>query len=221
MLRFLRIATVFTLGAVLGPIMIAAFGAAAPPKHMPVLSAKEVEVGKLVEAYRARLPRGRLFLTIASPPDGAECGYEPETVFPGRMDAIGESQESDAWSDYEGYLALHSWRSDREGEEFITAVQDRMNDTMTRFEAGFLRRCIESTVASRFCSARIKAIGKTVERFDPKRRNFALAGGHEDRVVCTFVDGIAARKGLKLVPLLVHPPFPVLASPRARHSAGL
>lgn len=198
MFRLMRYALIFALGTVVGPIIIAAIVSAVPYQSPGVLPQKELEIGRLVAAYRAKLPHGQLFLTIVPPPDGKECGYDPNKVFPAQLETMVKARSARQWSDYEGYYALHQWRGQNRGEEFIAAIQEKMAIQLSRFEAGFLRRCIDATMISSFCMKKVERIGNEVVRFDSNRHHFLLAGGNEDRVVCGYVDGVAARKGLPL-----------------------
>ena len=200
MLKFLRLIVIFALGAILGPVLIAGIAAAMPPFGNQLLPPKDAEIGKLVQAYRSQLPVGRLFMTVIPPPDGKECGYEPEKVFPGGWDSMIDSHRSGQFSDYAGYYALHKWREGSEDDGFIEAIREQLGKDLSRFESGFLGRCIQSTVFASQCMAKVEAIGAKVRRFDPKRQSQTLAGGHEDNIVCLYVDGVAARHAIRLSP---------------------
>ena len=196
--RFLRLTACFVLGAILGPVLIAAVSSVYPSADDKYLEPKEAEVGRLVAAYRAQLPERHLFVTVIPPPDGRECGYDPQAVFPDKWDSIAQSRKTGTFAAYEGYYALNRWRNNNEDEAYIEAIRKRLTENLSHFEAGFLRRCIQNTIFSSQCMAKVKSIGSEVERFDPKRRTYLLAGGHEDQVVCLYVDGVATRKGMTL-----------------------
>ncbi len=201
MRKALGLLLIFGLGVVVGPLLYALIAAAMPPRQIPVVSANEAEVGRLIAVYRAELDRGRLFMSIIPPPNGKECGYDPEKVFPGQFSGMAEARRAGSFSDYEGYYALDKWRNQQRDEGYIAAIHMKMAKDMSRFEAGFLRRCIQSTVFAGWCKQRVAAFADQVDRFGPESRNFFIGGGHEDRVVCRYVDGVAARNGLPLAPV--------------------
>ena len=192
MLRFARWSIVILLslvaGTALGPVVIAAGAAAMTTEDSGML---EDEAAKLVDAYRDQLPVHVLFLSITPPPDGEECGYDPETIFPdfyrhGRAD-----------TDYLGYDALHQWRINRIDEAWIDAITTSIRDRMSPFQIGFLRSCIETTLFADRCAREVERFGDTVPRYFHLR--VAEGVGFENRVVCSFVDGIAARRRVPLV----------------------
>ncbi len=183
-----------TVGAIFGPVLIA--GAAAALGRGSDGFGPISEADRLVDAYRDQLPRGRLFLSIVASPDGEECGYDPEVVFPRGILAMQPEGRLDSYTDYRGYFELNGWRNERRDEAWIRAITTRIQAEMSDFRIGFLRRCIESTLFAGVCAKEVEQFGETVPRFD--RRRTSEAQGSEDRVVCTFVDGVAARKGVPL-----------------------
>jgi hypothetical protein len=182
-----------TIGTIFGPLVVAAAAAAIAPATGR--NGEVIEATKLVEAYQNRLEPGLLFLTLVAPDDGAECGYDPDTVFPGGIEALAGNG---SYTDYLGYFALYRWRNANKDDAWIRSITASIGQRMTPYEAGFLRRCIEGTLFADLCMAEVREIGETVPRFDRKQKTGLLAEGHEDRVVCTFVDGVAARKGIRL-----------------------
>jgi hypothetical protein len=185
------------VGAVFGPVAIAG-GAAAFRGSRPDAMGRASEVEKLVDAYRDRLPRHVLFLTLVPPPDGEECGYDPETLFPDRVQAMHPQGRTDVYADHQGYRELDRWRSRRRDEAWIRAITAAIHNRMSEFQIGFLRRCIQSTLFAGLCAKEVERIGDTVPRYGRPRINEAQ--GFEDRVVCTFADGVAARRGVALAP---------------------
>lgn len=190
---------VFVAGAVLGPIIIAAAGAAivtAQEDHL-----KYREANALVDAYRGRLKPNKLFLTVIGPDDGEECGYKPEDVLPDRDEGYAEARRLGRYTDYEGYQALYYWRIYSQDESYIDRIKESVAERVSPYEVSFLKRCIESTILSSICMKRVETFGTLVERFPTDRKPFEHALGYRDRVICTFVDGVAARKGIPLAPL--------------------
>lgn len=200
MKRLLRLSAMAAVsagvGAIFGPLLFAVIGAAIAPAKG--LAGQPIEAGKLVDAYRDKLPPLQLFLTVEMPQDGMECGYDPEKVFPDGFSAMMKARQTNSYADYEGYYALDQWRNNNQDEDWIEEIKAEVAKEMSPFEAGFLRRCIQSTVFSNLCMKEVESFGDTVPRFNSKREHYLIAAGDEDRVVCTFVDGVAARRGIPL-----------------------
>ena len=95
-------------------------------------------------------------------------------------------------------MALDRWRSENSGEAWIRSITAEINTRFTPFEIGFLRRCIEGTLFAGLCMKKVERFRDIVPRFKRTHETEILAEGDEDRVVCTFVDGVAARKGIPL-----------------------
>ncbi len=188
-----------TLGAIIGPIVAAAVLAVAAPSEV---YGRNNEAAKLVEVYRSRLRPFLLFLTIARPENGSECGYNSETIFPRGLYAFKDMRKTGQYNDYVGYYALHTWSGNSSDDRWIANMTIALDERLSSFEAGFLRRCIESTVASTMCMSRVERLGRSVPRSELEGMDYPLpygqGWGFEDRVICSFVDGVAARKGLPL-----------------------
>ncbi len=201
MSQFLRVGAVFLVGALVGPLLIAVVIAAVPSRReKPFIFEKDMEIAKLVRAYRAKLPARHVFLVALPTPDGRECGYNPEAVFPGGNMKSNEELVSDRWTDYDGYYALHRWRGEAQDEGYIAGITEKMTKDLSRFEAKFLRLCIESTIASEICSRKVSAYSELVDRFAKDTKQRSVTRGNEDRIVCSYVDGVAVRRGMKLSP---------------------
>ena len=197
--RCLIAATLLLVGAIFGPVIIAVGGAARAAKPITFPGHQRNEADLLVRAYRDRLPVGFLFMTVAMPEDGKECGYDPQEVFPKSFEQFEGSARQKKYSDYAGYWVLDHWRSQSSDDEWLGAVTQKIDDDMSDFEAGFLRRCIEGTLFSSLCMKEVAPYGDRIERFDHKRPASPLRGfGVEDQIVCTYVDGVAARHGMRV-----------------------
>jgi hypothetical protein len=190
---------VFIAGGVLGPIIIAAAGAAIVSGREDHLKYREANA--LVDAYRSRLKPNKLFLSIIGPDDGDECGYKAEDLFPDRDDGYWEARRLGHYTDYEGYDALHDWSIYSRDQSYIGRIKESIAENVSPYEVAFLKRCIESTMLSSICMKRVERFGGVVERYPTDRRQSDHALGYRDRVICTFVDGVAARKGIPLAPL--------------------
>jgi hypothetical protein len=197
-LRRLAIGVLLVIaGTVFGPVVIAALNASFASDDP---FEQSDEVSRLMDAYQARIPPHLLFLTLVSPPDdGQECGYDPKAVFgDDRHDDMMRGMRDGHWTDYEGYDALDRWRQNLRGERALWTIEGMLNDELSAFEAAFLRQCIESTLFSSMCMAKVHAIGESVEHRPKAMPRFASGSGNEHRVVCGYVDGIAARRGIRL-----------------------
>lgn len=189
------------LGAVLGPLIVAAASAALDANQEDSPFQKQNEAARLVNAYRSRLPVGILFMSVPLPEDGKECGYEPEHVFPDATNQMLRSGRENRYADYTGYWVLDHWRNSVRDEEWISAISQKIDDDLSDFETGFLRRCIDATLFSTICMSRVASYGDRVERFDHTRPASPMRGfGIEDQIVCSYVDGVAARLGIKVPP---------------------
>jgi hypothetical protein len=118
--------------------------------------------------------------------------------FPEAQEQLHVSVSQQKFTEYSRYLVLDNWRSRNRDAEWISAIIDKINSDMSNVEIGFLRRCIEATAFSPFCMRRVEAYGRKVPRFGHKRGPYPLSGfGVEDQIVCTYVDGVAAHRGLQ------------------------
>jgi hypothetical protein len=186
-----------TLGAILGPVLIAAFLSIMQDPDDPFASPGEAS--RLVDAYRERLPNRVLFHSVVAPENGKECDYDSDVIFPDVMKQMDVSASQHKFTYYSGYHVLDQWRNRSHDEEWIGAIVGAINQDMSNFEITFLRRCIEATVFSPICMSRVSAFGGKVPRFDHQRSPDPFSGfGVEDQIVCTYVDGVAGQRGLPL-----------------------
>ena len=179
---------VLAVGATIGPVAIAAVSALASSYRQPdpygVYDAQpdfyhSSEAAKLVQAYREHLPTGVLFsATVYSPKDGTLCGYKPEEIFPDSMESVKKTARSRVFTDYAGYSVLDGWRNETQDKEWISAITASVDDQMSKFEIGFLRRCIEATLFAPLCMRRVAELGFFFNPFAyfVYFRNFGAAG---------------------------------------------
>jgi hypothetical protein len=135
-------------------------------------------------------------------PYGKECGYDPDQVLPDADDAFASARRTKSYVDREGYFWLHRWRNEAQGRAVHNAISAELTKSLSRFQAAFLRRCMQGTLASNLCYDKIgDLVDRAYSKIDyPKaltQSDFMLFG-HEDDVVCSFVDGVAARRGIPL-----------------------
>ena len=205
MVRFLGLSAMLVIGAILGPVLFAAIAASLPPTgdwtRMSPEHVRNRDIGLMLDALDEREKQSNYITrySVNPPPDGRECGYDPDSVFPGKYDQLLKSRTGKKYIDYMGYRALDRWRSGQIDESIEAAIRDRVQ--VSRFEAGFLRRCIQQTSFSGLCADHVDALRQNayagVDRKIAKREHSTMYG-HEDNVVCALVDGVAARKGLPL-----------------------
>ncbi|AXB80184.1 hypothetical protein TQ38_026700 (plasmid) [Novosphingobium sp. P6W] len=183
------------LGAVIGPILFAICAAAMPGRSL--LGDEHTEAKRLLSAYQSKLPPPELLTIAAFRKDGLECGYESKKIFPDAGAQFLISGKQRKFTDYAGYVVLDNWRNSSRVAEWISALTYQIEDDMSRFKIGFLRRCIEYTAISKACMSRVGVYSDKVARFKHGREPWPLDGfGVEDQIVCTYVDGVAAKHGL-------------------------
>ena len=206
MIRFLGLSAMLVIGAILGPVLFATIAASLPPTgdwaNMSAAEVRNREIGLMMDALEQRQKQSNYITRYSTipPPDGKECGYDPDRVLPGKFDQLLKARTAKKYTDYLGYWALNRWRSDLIDESIEAAIRDRVK--IDRFEAGFLRRCIQQTSFSGVCADRVNDLRQKayagVDRKAARVENGSMLFGHEDNVVCSFIDGVAARKGLPL-----------------------
>lgn len=194
--RIIGLGSIFLVGAILGPVLLAVSSSLGRSDD---LMAKFDELRLLLDTYRAHLPKHQLFLTLVGPEGETECGYERETVFPSTMEGLFTSQGRPEWSYRAGYEVLDRWRGDAEDENYVWAIGGKILDDMTTFEMSFYRKCIASTVFSSLCMRQIAAYSEGIDRTSARKLDGLLGSGFEQNIVCTYIDGAAARQGIPLV----------------------
>lgn len=199
MLAWVKSASVYAimviLGAVIGPILFAICAAAMPDRSL--LGDEHTEAKRLVNAYLSKLPPPELLIIVAFHEDGSECGYDRKKVFPDEKAQYFLSGKQRKFTDFAGYIVLDNWRNSSRYAEWTSTLTYQIEDSMSRFKIGFLRRCIEYTVISKACMSRVAAYSDKLARFKHGRQPWPLDGfGVEDQIVCTYVDGVAAKHGL-------------------------
>lgn len=179
--RYLIPAILLIAGAILGPVLIAA-GQGMLASSEP--DTRRGETMRLVAAYRERLPPFRLMLTIV-PPDPERCGYAADSLF-------AKDDRGGIGSPYDGFQVLDRWKAQRSDEAYLDQVADGLSRRMSPFSTVFLRRCMEATLFGNWCESRVRSIA---DELIPAERPAARA---DERVLCTYLDGVAARAGKSL-----------------------
>ncbi|MEM6858560.1 MAG: hypothetical protein AAF559_11870 [Pseudomonadota bacterium] len=155
-----------SVAAVFGPVLIAAVAALIsinlPPNRLQV----RTEAQKLVSAYRDEEKNKFMLSTTALPPDGAECGYEPVELFPG--DQLMLPAKERRFTHYWGYFILDDWRSDFEWEDFNKRIAEELDENSSQFQLGFLRRCINFTLARPVCMSQVEDLVRATAKRVPR-----------------------------------------------------
>lgn len=190
---------VFGFGAIAGPVLIAAASAAYWADDYDV-GVKWQETGRLLASYQNELKQvGYLNLSLVSPDNGKECGYDSKKIFPNMDDDSRQLKPDDNFNYYNGYLVLDNWKYDNIDEEWRSAVGQSIINDMNSFQIGFLRRCIEATAFSSMCMKQVARYTNRIKQFDHDRPSNPYFGyGVEKQIICTYVDGVAARLGVPL-----------------------
>ena len=190
--RILFASALFLTGAVFGPLLFAALAAFSPAQGQ---FGESIEAEKLVEAYRSELPEQILWLTIMPPNFEKQCGYETDSVFDLNFP---RDQGGTHMLDYAAYLTISRWRDEHTGYEWISRITEEIDSSFSDYHKSFLRRCIETTLFKSHCMGVVEEFGNKVDRFPervgPESENKLIL----DQVICNFVDGVAARKGIEL-----------------------
>jgi hypothetical protein len=154
----------------------------------------------LLEAYRDHWPPE---LSSPSRDFGAairNCGYEEAALFPpGEARAPGSDEP---WNPYGGYFDLLIERS-RDWDRRLDELRWKRLDSQTSaFSAEFLRICMRQSLFASVCAGRVRAI---LEAGDLDTDSDAWPQGvprpdqsRNDRNICVYLDGIAARRGVPL-----------------------
>ncbi len=189
---------IFAAGAMFGPVLIAAIAALDDEKEF--MPPKHDQAALLIEAYRSNLPEFALFLTISQEPHAENCGYDEKNIFPDGVDAIIDARRSGRFSPLEGYMAMNHWAAKLQDENYLYAITEEIRKEHSPFQIEFLRRCIQSTIFSGACMKHVSRVGDRVERFPdgPGKDSYFPASGHEEEVICTYLDGVAARRGIAM-----------------------
>jgi len=182
----------FALGAIFGPVILAT------ARSLPASVDEDDRFAaayRLIGAYDEHYPQ----LVMSSVDHDAavfDCGYQPETLF-GRDYRV----LSRDWTVYRGYFDLTLWRS----RKFRLWLDERraayLRQQLSAFATVFLHDCIRSTLFASVCGRRVRLV---LERGGHLSTHVVPSGvpepnqSREDRTICTYLDGLAARNGQSL-----------------------
>ncbi len=190
---------IFAAGAVFGPVVIAAISALHDEAVYP-----EERAERLLLAYEARpLDSPRPLLRMMPSLDGAECGYDPRRLFTddeADPRTLGSLVTKPGFSDYEGYYALGNWSADSRSRIYEAALVKYVTDNYSNFQVEFLHSCIKETFFSAACKSQVEHMTNGFDYQMTDIEEFAQfpAAGNETDVVCTYLDAVAARRGIAI-----------------------
>lgn len=180
---------IFLLGAVIGPVLIAAaqawFAARDPGSGFAAAD-------RLLASLDSYFPAELHMLTLDWTGPVDECGYDYGELFPGP-----EMATDERWTAARGYFDLFLWRQDRFRDRARFARAVRVQARLEPFAIDFLRRCMDATLFAPFCAGYVR---NAIESGDPPRLPPQMRHDHrrEMLTICAMLDGVAARRGLPL-----------------------
>lgn len=199
--KLVGMSAVFIAGMLLGPPLIALLAATPQIFDQQPLPWERFEPSiELFEVYQANTSDPFRF-TLEAPSvlnHGAECGYDPNQVFEGGEEQLFAAREANQWVDLEGYILVWLWARRYERENYHTQIARELEGTFSRFETDFLRRCIKGTILAPICMHQVERVAARVDSGDSAAWHNLSGAGYENRVVCGYVDGVAARKNITL-----------------------
>jgi hypothetical protein len=185
------------LGTVFGPVILAA----AASRYDASLDEDggrghhAAEAVKLVDAYLDQVRDPGVYLVDLPNLPKEICGYERERIFPRGPVNLLDRERTDRL-DVLGRVALENWARQYRLVEARSDTAQRIMQHMSPFETGFVRRCMETTLFERSCFDRVETVLKLPARPRPRTPLDEADSGLEDHVMCNYVEGIAARKGI-------------------------
>lgn len=186
------------LGALLGPLAFAALSSATAKEDREHAAFEEAV--KLSDRYIEAQPRLQLYLSLMSPDILYDhCGHDFDQLFPDIMDDLEALHAIGRYSDYEGFEAIDELRRRNGLEVRRTGLAMELEDRLSHFELGFLRRCIDATMFSGLCMQKVADIDTDLsDDAEVFSRVFIPGAGEEPQIICTYLDGVAARRNLPL-----------------------
>lgn len=193
MLHWLRIVAFLVTGAIFGPLLLAVLAGLHPEEPWNPIAPH------LLAEYDARVPSSGLTSPGWSISDSRKCGYDPDALFT-REDRDRDYPRNWQWTPARGYRFMggyHSWFRQ-------IAVDDRrssqLHGEISNFSGRFLLACMRGTVFAPLCAQRTGAL---LGKWKSGDATATLAAGSLNEAgtaetLCTYLDGVAARRGLPL-----------------------
>lgn len=155
----------------------------------------------LLTAYRDHWPPPVMMATLDTETAIRDCGYSSETLFV--LDQSREDARAGRWTPRDGYMDIWFARS-REWRRLLDELRIvRLSEGTSAFSSEFLRVCIRQSLFAPLCASQVGLILASAD-LDPANGNAWPRNqprpdqSRETRNICTYLDGIAARRGLPL-----------------------
>lgn len=147
MLRTILFAALaFCLGALLGPILIAAGTSLGAPSGA---SERAVAAHQLLRTFDEHFPQPTPMASFVLGAVARDCGYDGDRLF-GPEDNLAEGRN---WTPLTGYFDLVMWLHEEFREETEDRRAQQLEQRLSKYELEFFRRC-EAKRPSLICAAR-------------------------------------------------------------------
>lgn len=174
---------VFGAGAILGPLLIVAANASLTRQDDVT---RTESIYRMIEAAQQRAAHERLRLTIMVDHSPVEaCGYD-STILPGAPDALRYDILARAQAE-----AREATRKER--------LAESLAPRMSSFEVSFLAGCTQKTVFAGACHRIVDGLLREASAASSRssvRKDYHVEDA--EAAMCTYLDGLAARKGIPL-----------------------
>ena len=154
----------------------------------------------LLDAYRDHWPPPLFLSSINFRAAIDDCGYDAETLFGPEE---GDSGRNGVWTPYGGHFDLWIARSQDWSRRLDELRMSRLEAETSAFSSEFLRICIRQSLFASVCAGRVRAILSAGDLDTGNGNAWPRNQGRPDqsrqtRNICTYLDGLAARRGLPL-----------------------
>lgn len=195
MFRWFVVVGIIGASVLLGPLASAAIGALLAPAGNH--SSATFDLLKEFDE------RDRSIVSASMDFEGAirDCGYRSEDLFSEKdMADFPGPRGAWPWSPYAGYFALTLLRSSNWHMRLDALRAEWLQKQTSSFSAVFLRECMRQTLFARICENHTRSLlGKWASAHSgpaDAAENLTMPG--ENRTICTYLDGLAARQGKAL-----------------------
>lgn len=183
--------TAFVLGFVLGPLLIVAING------VRLGDTEELEVDPayhLLSAFDDRYPEGIPMSQLDLDGVARDCGYSSALI--GRD--LPPGLHDQRWTPAAGYFDLTMWLDDEFFQETKRRRVEQLREHLTGYELRFLDGCLRKTSFAGLCGLPVRRILKQSNLLSQYSLNSPFAQPRRTKSICTYLDGIAARKGQPL-----------------------
>jgi hypothetical protein len=178
---------VFVLGFLMGPL------AAVAITSMKVGDSQVLQLDPayhLLSAFDDRYPEGIRMAQMDFDRVARDCGYTEELY--GRD--LTPRLEDQRWTPAAGYLDLTGWLDDEFFQEAKRRRAGQLRQNFTDYELKFLDGCMRKTVFANLCGEQVRRILREGNLLSPSSLNSPFPQPRRIETICTYLDGIAARK---------------------------